>query len=153
MGALEKKIPPPILMIVFAVLIWVISLFSNTITWSFQIRIIVSLLLLLLSVSISISAIRTFRKVETTVNPLHPETASILVSEGIFSISRNPMYIGLALILVAWSVFLATVWGFLLVFLFILYLNRFQIIPEERALKKLFGLKYEDYLAKVRRWI
>ena len=87
------------------------------------------------------------------VNPNKPEQASKLVTSGIYRISRNPMYLGFAFILAGWGVWLSSVWAMLGVIGFIGYLTLFQIMPEERALTKLFGDEFTIYKARVRRWL
>ena len=97
--------------------------------------------------------IRSFRRARTTVNPLAPTRASALVKSGIYSYSRNPMYLGFSLLLTAWGVWLGSVLTLLVVPLFIAYMNRFQIMPEEQALESLFGSEYIRYQQEVRRWL
>ncbi len=75
------------------------------------------------------------------------------MSWGIYSITRNPMYLGLLFVLTAWSIFLANPLPFLMLPVFMLYINRFQIAPEERALTALFGSDFAAYQSRVRRWI
>lgn len=94
-----------------------------------------------------------FRRVRTTVNPLKPETASTLVTNGIYAVTRNPMYLGALLALAGWALFLANLASWAGPVVFVLYMNRFQIMPEERAMARLFGASYEEYRARVRRWL
>lgn len=98
-------------------------------------------------------AIVSFRRAQTTMNPLTPGKATRLVVTGIYRWTRNPMYVGLLLWLVAWALFLghALAWGGMP--LFILTMNRLQIAPEERAMTALFGAEYAAYCARVRRWV
>ena len=84
---------------------------------------------------------------------MSPEKSSALVCTGIYKYSRNPMYLGMALLLLAWAIYLASVWALLGVMAYVLYITRFQIIPEERVMEKLFGQEYLAYKAKVRRWL
>ena len=98
-------------------------------------------------------AVAHFRKARTTVNPLAPEQASALVISGIYRYSRNPMYLGFALMLLAWVVFLLAWPGVLVIAAFVLYLNRFQIRPEELALTARFGAAFHAYQSSVRRWL
>ena len=100
-----------------------------------------------------LAGVVSFRRAKTTVNPLKPEQASSLVTSGIYRWSRNPMYVGFALFLVAWAAWLASPWTLLGVAGFVLYMNRFQIGPEERALASLFGIDFNHYCASVRRWL
>ena len=84
---------------------------------------------------------------------MHPEAASAIVTVGIYRFTRNPMYLGFLLLLIAWAVFLGNIVSALMPLLFIAYMNRFQIAPEERALHARFGVPYETYLRSVRRWL
>ena len=95
----------------------------------------------------------SFIKADTTVNPIEPEKADSLVDTGVYRISRNPMYLALALALIALSVYLQSLWSLPVVLLFMIYMTRFQIFPEERAMIKLFGEEYIEYMKNVRRWI
>jgi protein-S-isoprenylcysteine O-methyltransferase Ste14 len=94
-----------------------------------------------------------FRRAKTTVNPIKASAASSLVTRGVYEFTRNPMYLGLFLTLVAWAVFLASPLAVLWVAVYVAYINRFQITPEERVLSALFGGAYEAYKARVRRWV
>ncbi len=107
----------------------------------------------LVGIGFSAAGVLAFRRARTTVNPTKPESASSLVSSGVYRITRNPMYVGLSCVLVAWAVFLSSAWALLGPVAFVLYIGRFQIGPEERALAKRFGSEYVDYQAKVRRWL
>jgi protein-S-isoprenylcysteine O-methyltransferase Ste14 len=87
------------------------------------------------------------------VNPLQPDAASSLVSGGVYRWTRNPMYLGMALVLLAWAVYLSSIAALAVLPLFIVYINRFQIEPEERALEARFGAQFERYRKAVRRWL
>ena len=102
---------------------------------------------------ISIAGMVAFRRAKTTVNPVKASLASSLVIRGVYRYTRNPMYVGLLLTLLAWAVFLANPLAVLWVVVYVLYITRFQIIPEERVLASLFGAEYEAYKGRVRRWI
>ena len=96
----------------------------------------------------------SFRRAGTTVNPTRPDGASALVARGIYRYSRNPMYLGFLLWLVAWGLWLAHLAALALgPALLALYLDRFQIGPEERALEAKFGADYRAYKRQVRRWL
>ncbi|HTE39818.1 MAG TPA: isoprenylcysteine carboxylmethyltransferase family protein [Steroidobacteraceae bacterium] len=153
MRALENKIPPPIVVIVCALLMWGIARATPGIAIDLSIRIFAACALVLLGGVFCVSGIISFRVAKTTVNPLKPETATSLVSSGVFRISRNPMYVGFAFFLLAWAAFLAAPWALFGVLGFVLYMIYFQIAPEEQALAALFGPEYAAYQAKVRRWL
>jgi protein-S-isoprenylcysteine O-methyltransferase Ste14 len=116
-------------------------------------RLPLALLLAAIGIAFAASAIRRFKKAETTVNPLQPDTATALVDTGIFARTRNPMYLGLLLVLLGWGVWLQSLANIIVLAAFVLFITEFQIKPEERALQKVFGEAYADYAARVRRWI
>lgn len=137
---------------IFGVLMWVVSMGAGALEISLPTRSVAALAIAALGVAFSAAGLVQFRRFKTTVNPTKPETASALVSSGVFNVTRNPMYVGLALVLVAWAAFLASPWTLMGPLAFGLYIDRFQIAPEERALSKLFGVEYSTYKARVRRW-
>ncbi len=94
-----------------------------------------------------------FRRAKTTMDPLHPALASALVTNGIYRVTRNPMYVGLTAVLLGWAVFLAVPWTLLGPVAFVLFITRFQIIPEERMIRSTFGREYDEFRARVRRWL
>ncbi|MEM6937918.1 MAG: isoprenylcysteine carboxylmethyltransferase family protein, partial [Pseudomonadota bacterium] len=98
-------------------------------------------------------AILAFRRARTTVNPLAPEKASAIVQAGPYRVTRNPMYLGMAIILLACVIGFGQPLNLVLLGLFIAYLTAFQIKPEERALEARFGDEYRRYRARVRRWL
>jgi len=95
----------------------------------------------------------TFRTMKTTVNPTKPDATTSLVVSGVYRISRNPMYVGALLVLVGWAVYLSHPMPALFLPVFVIYMNRFQIAPEERMLLGKFGVEYEIYKKTVRRWL
>jgi len=100
-----------------------------------------------------IAAFVEFFRAHTTVNPHKPESASALVTSGIYRWTRNPMYLGLSILLLGWAVELGSLVGFLGPVLFVLLIQHVQIRPEERALRARFGEDYARYHARVRRWL
>jgi protein-S-isoprenylcysteine O-methyltransferase Ste14 len=94
-----------------------------------------------------------FRRANTTVNPLKPQAASSLVTIGIYRYTRNPMYLGLLFLIVAWAVLLSSPFALLGPVTFVAFIGRFQIVPEERVLSALFGEEYAAYKSHVRRWL
>ena len=148
---METKIPPPIVTLVFGLSIY----FSRGIFQVIEIKhsFYFGILLLLLGFVILISAVRLFRKDKTTVNPLSPEQATKLVTDGIFKYSRNPMYLGMALVLGSIAVFFNLIGGIILIALFCVYITKFQIFPEEKAMRDLFPDDFDKYTKATRRWI
>jgi protein-S-isoprenylcysteine O-methyltransferase Ste14 len=153
MKYLEHRIPPPIVMLVTLGFIYLISRVDDTINLSSNGRLIGSAVLLLSGLAIALSGASSFRKARTTVNPLKPESASQLVTGGIFRVTRNPMYVGLMGVALAAVCFASSLWSLVAVLALFLYLQRFQITPEERAMQKLFGQEYANYCKQVRRWL
>lgn len=150
---MKTKIPPPLVALAFALGMWGLAIQLSIGHVIVPGRGMVAILLLALGLGIMVSAIRDFRKAGTTVNPLDPSQASTLVNEGIFSRSRNPMYLGMLIILMAWSVWLGNVFNIGSLILFVWFITTFQIKPEEEALVRIFGEPYETYRNTVRRWL
>lgn len=153
MQVLELKVPPPVIGLLIAVAMWGVSFGATFVEVPASIRAPVAVAIALAGVGIAISGARAFRRAKTTVNPLKPETTSFLATSGIYRFTRNPMYLGIALVLVAWAIFLYSVWALPGPLIFVLYITRFQIVPEERVLVGLFGATYSEYQAEVRRWL
>jgi protein-S-isoprenylcysteine O-methyltransferase Ste14 len=153
MQALELKIPPPIVMVLTAAAMWVLSLYTPLLELPAFIRISAALAIGAIGVGFSVAGVLSFRRAKTTVNPMKPETASSLVSSGIYGVTRNPMYVGLLFVLIGWAVFLSSAYALVGALAFLLYITRFQIQPEERVLSRVFGSDYTAYKAKVRRWL
>jgi len=153
MKFLEHRIPPPAVGLGIGVLMWYLAKLAPAVEVAFGIRVGIGLALLLAGLAIAISGVVSFRRAKTTVNPIKISTASSLVSSGVFQYTRNPMYLGVALGLLGWAAYLASWPALLGVLLFVLYMNRFQIAPEERVMAELFGAEYAAYKEKVRRWI
>ncbi|NJN61634.1 MAG: isoprenylcysteine carboxylmethyltransferase family protein [Coleofasciculaceae cyanobacterium RL_1_1] len=148
---LELRIPPPLQAAGVAGLMWAIS--AAITVWTLPIPQSVSLALFVVGAVVSALGVIEFKKAQTTVNPLAPQEASSLVMTGIYRWSRNPMYVGLGFVLLGWACWLANGVAFLMLPLFVLSINRLQIVPEERHLQAKFGDEFADYSTKVRRWI
>ena len=153
MNWLEHRIPPPIVLIAFGAVMWLVSRFDAAVAIEVLPRIAVASGWVATGVAFAMAGAGAFRRASTTINPVRPDQATSLVTGGVFRYTRNPMYLGLTAVLVGWAVFLASPWSFLGPVLFALYINRLQIIPEERILAAKFGADYEAYRKKVRRWL
>ena len=148
---MKTKIPPPIIALICIVINYLSTYLINPIKFP-NIEIIGGLILLL-GVVTAVLATLLFKKDKTTVNPRNPEKTTTLVTNGIFSITRNPMYLGLFFSISSTILFFGSWFGIIILMFFVWYINKFQIIPEEEAMEKLFGGKYSEYRQKVRRWI
>src|SRR5687768_11909847 len=113
----------------------------------------IALGLALLGATISILGVLSFRRAGTTVNPLKPGAASSLVRSGVYRVTRNPMYLGFLMLLLGWGIYLSNALALLFVPMFVVYMNKFQIEPEERALTARFGQEFVVYSMRVRRWL
>ena len=148
---LDHKIPPPIVTLIFVGLIYGSTNYVAADVFPYQN--LISLGILLIGLSFMFTGVREFKKLKTTVNPLDPAAATTLATSGVFSITRNPMYLGMSFILLAISIYHGAWLGLPLIILFMTYITVFQIRPEEKAMQELFGAAFEDYKGKVRRWI
>lgn len=153
MHPLELKIPPPVVALIVAVGMWMNSVSGPQLSLPFAVRVGVAIAIAAVGIVFDLSALLAFRRAKTTVNPLKPGRTSTLVTLGIYRVSRNPMYVGLVCFLLGWAAYLCALWPLAGPVLFILYLNRFQIEPEERILAQRFGDEFNAYRSQVRRWL
>lgn len=153
MRVLENKVPPLVVAFLSALIMKLIATPGHVAIMNDPLRVIAAAGTLFVGIFFAVAGVMTFRKAKTTLDPRYPGKASLVVSSGIYGVSRNPMYLGIAFMLVAFAIYLASALSLAGVLVFIVYMNRFQIIPEERAMKEKFGSDYENYLKKVRRWL
>lgn len=153
MSWLEHKVSPPVVGVVTGVIMWALSKTTAPLPLGDELRYALAAVLVVVGLSFDVLGLLAFRAARTTVNPMRPEKASALVSGGVYRITRNPMYVGMLCLLLAWAEFLASPLALVGPLLFMLYITRFQIIPEERILRQCFGEPYDAYLQQVRRWI
>lgn len=153
MNWLELKIPPPVVALLICAAMWGLSLFTPVLNVSMFNRAMAAFVITSLGGAVAISGVAGFRRANTTLDPRKPHAASSLVTTGIYRRTRNPMYVGVLLVIVGWAAFLSSPWALLGPLAFALYVTRFQIQPEERILSGLFGAAYIDYQSRVRRWL
>ena len=148
---IKTKIPPPLVALTFGFLIK----YTKNIFPVIEIKneIVFGSLMIISGLIIILSAIILFKKYKTTITPLNPSKATKLIVHGVYKFSRNPMYLGLLFVLFGVSTMLNPIGGLFFTPLFILYLNYFQIIPEENAMIQLFKGEFLKYKRNVRRWI
>lgn len=148
---MELKIPPVLALIIAALLMW---LSAKWLPDTFLPRLpLLALLLFSAGAGVIVAGIAAFKRVGTTINPLEPKQSSGIVSDGIYRFSRNPMYLGMVLILAGWALWLGHAIAWLGVAGFAAYIHRFQILPEERILSTKFGASYQTYCRHTRRWL
>ena len=145
------KIPPPLIVLVLIVSIYFSSKKIDLINIPLQLEI--SIFVLSAGILIFVNPVLQFIKSKTTVNPIQFEDVNKLVTSGIFKYSRNPMYLGMLMIVLSTSIFYLNIYSILTPLLFILWINKFQIKREEEFLIEKFGDEYLSYKKKTRRWI
>ena len=145
------KIPPPLLVIILTSLVYFSSTKLELIYLPY--RQIVSVIILIIGLIVIVSPVVDFIKSKTTVNPVKFKNVNRLVTTGIYRYSRNPMYLGMILIIISTTIYYL---NFLSVFsplIFYIWINKFQINREEIFLEDKFGSEYLKYKSKTRRWI
>jgi len=153
MNYLECKIPPVAVFVICAALMGWIRSVTDEIGLPPWVRLTLAGILLLVGGISGVASLAHFRKAGTTIHPNHPASTCSLVCGGVYRFTRNPMYLALLLGLLAWSCLLNNAWTLLGCALFVWFMNRFQIRPEERILNSLFGDEFTAYKKRVRRWI
>lgn len=153
MYVLELKIPPLVVVALFALAMWLLAQLVPPLALSEVWRLIFAIGFATAGVAVALSGVLAFRRANTTVDPRVPQQSSSLVIRGIYRYSRNPMYLGFLLLLAALACYLMSAAALVLLPLFVLYMNRFQIVPEERHLLHKFGAEYQAYTTQVRRWL
>ena len=151
MDKFKNKISPTILTLLFLIFNYILSFISLKIEIPY--KYFFTTLLIILGFYIIIRSSRLFAIAKTSIDPLRPFKSTFLITNDIYKYSRNPMYFGYLLILLSSSVYLSNIISIIIIPLFIFIINFIQIIPEEEALKDLFGPNYDEYASKVRRWI
>ena len=132
---------------------WVASVYTPSLTMAIPWHFVIAAALSVAGVAFALTGLLAFRRANTTFKPTKPEATSTLLTSGVYSISRNPMYVGFSLVLTGWAFFLSHALAFLFLPTFVAYINRFQIVPEERILSASFGSEYATYMRSVRRWL
>lgn len=150
---LELKIPPPVIAGAVAAGMWGVAQLFPGAGIPYGWRVAAAVALAVAGIALAASGIAAFRRARTTINPHRPGEATALVLGGPYRFTRNPMYAGMLLVLAGWAAYLGSMPALLGPVAFMLYINRFQIVPEERALQWLFAGEYLAYKSRVRRWL
>ncbi len=153
MPTLDQKIPPPVVGALTAAAMWGLSALGPQASIPAGLKYAAVATLGATGIAFSLSGILAFRALGTSSSPLPSAQCSALVTGGVYRISRNPMYLGVACLLLAWAVFLSALLPVAGLVAYVLYITRFQILPEERVLAEIFGEQYTAYAARVRRWL
>lgn len=150
---LDTKIPPPVVAIAAAIAMWALARTAPASGANDGLRLFATSLGALLGLAFVAAGYLALRRAKTTANPVKPESVSALVTSGVYRLTRNPMYVSLVLLLLAYGTYLWSLPAFLGPIAFVAYITRFQIIPEERVLEERFGNEFAEYRRRVRRWI
>ena len=150
---LETKIPPPIVMLLMGIVAFAVAHLFPTLSFGIPLRTFAASTLVLVGVALNLLPKLAFRRAGTTVNPLKPASTNTLVTSGIYRHTRNPMYLGQCVILMGWVVYLHNIAAFAAVPAFMLYITRFQILPEKRLLSARFPEEYAAFRKQVSRWL
>lgn len=153
MAWLENRIPPPAVGALVAAAMWGVSTLGPQLPLTSLPKYGLVAVLGVAGLSFDALGILAFRRARTTINPLKPQRTSAMVTGGVYRVTRNPMYLGMALLLLAWAVHLWALLPFAGLLIYVLYITQFQIKPEERVLQGIFGEAYTSYAARVRRWV
>jgi len=150
---MQPRIPPPLVALTIALSMVLVARYAPVGAFAFDAQQVLAIAIGVAAFALMSLAAWQFARARTTVNPLHPERSSALVTSGVFARSRNPMYLAMLMLLLAVGLWFGNWLSFALCPLFVLWINRFQIAPEEAALTRLFGEPFTAYCARVRRWI
>jgi protein-S-isoprenylcysteine O-methyltransferase Ste14 len=150
---MRTLIPPPIVAMLVAALMWLTDAALPRARFELPLRDVLVGALALLALGLMLLAVWAFWRARTTVNPMRPERASSLVTTGVFAYSRNPIYLGDLLLLAAWAMWLGNAASLSLLAAFVAWITLTQIRAEEAALRARFGADFDDYCRRVRRWL
>jgi protein-S-isoprenylcysteine O-methyltransferase Ste14 len=150
---LELKVPPDVVWLLVAGMMWIASEVTPGVAIPMALRVGIALVLAGVGVGLIVDARIALDRARTTWSPRAPGRTTRLITSGIYRFSRNPIYLGMLLVMIGWAVALTSPVALVLSAAFALYIDRFQIRPEERTLSALLGQDYQDYAERVRRWV
>ena len=150
---MPPRIPPPLVMLIAAALMWTLHHWLPLghlidFPWNY-----LGVLPAAIGRVITVAAGNRFRQARTTFDAFRPGDASSLVTDGVFRVSRNPMYFGFALLTLGLAILVDSAWMLLALPISLVLIDRFAITREERYLERKFGEEYLNYKRSVRRWI
>ncbi len=153
MKALELKIPPPVYALSLGIVMWLLNQYFPLVRFIESPWNKIGMAIIAIAIVLDSSSLFLFLKKRTTINPMKPTNTEGLVTAGLYKITRNPMYVGLLVILFGYAIWLGSLTPFLILPVFYWLITSMQIKPEERILEKKFGQEYLDYKNKVKRWL
>lgn len=146
-------IPPPVFMVLAIMSVIYGNPFFPAFSFAFAEQQLIGVFLAIIGMAIAIVSVQRFRQLGTTIQPHKLDEARHLVTDGIYNYTRNPMYLGMAILIASAGVFFGSFLSIPAIIAFVMIINRFQIAPEEVALEKLFGQEYIDFKARTRKWL
>ena len=153
MSWFETRIPPPLVMLLLGCIAWMFARWMPAPWFTLPAHGWIAGVCVAAGLALNLWPKLEFRHAQTTVNPLDPSASTALVTTGVYRYTRNPMYLGHSVILLGWAWYLQHVAAFVAVGAFVVYVTRFQIVPEERMLAGRFPDRYADFRRRVRRWV
>ncbi|MFV8833351.1 isoprenylcysteine carboxylmethyltransferase family protein [Aquisalimonas sp.] len=150
---MDARIPPPVVMVLVGAAMWLVARWTPALTLSLPGMGWLAMGMATAGIALAVAAAWALHRHRTTINPMRPADSSHLVNTGPFAWSRNPIYLADLVLLAAWAVYLGNPLTLALLPVFVLYINHFQIRPEEAALEQHFGDAFRDYRRRVRRWL
>lgn len=150
---MQLKIPPPVIGLLTAISMWAVNRYFPDLRLATPFLPALGLTLALCGLTIEFVSVFLFFRAKTTVNPLSPQNSRSLVTKGLYQYSRNPMYLGMLLLLMGFGLWQGQPLGLFFLIGFVWYITRFQIKPEEEILSGLFHDEYRSYCQRVRRWL
>lgn len=149
---MRLKIPPAIVFIIFSGLMYLLAKYLPVGSFAFFGNSFIIIAFFILGILVGLLALLQFVYVKTTINPHKPFNTEKLVTNGLYRYTRNPMYLAMMILLISLGLYLRNAFNIFLITGFVSYMNINQIIPEEKALSKIFGTPYKTYCKQVRRW-
>ena len=151
--SLKLKVPPALVTLICALLMWGVDEMAPMKWDVFMIRKWLALAVFGIGTSCGVAGVLSFYRRSTTINPHKPEQVTTFIQSGIYQRSRNPMYLGLLFMLISLAIYLGNPLSLVVLPIFVGYMNQFQIKPEEESMRQQFGRDYQEYCNDVRRWI
>ncbi len=153
MQRLEHLVPPPLVALIVGLAMWGAARVYAPLDLPLALRIALALLVGGDGVALAVTGFITFRRMGANIDPHHIDRGKVLVTSGVYRFTRNPMYLGMTLVLCGYALWLARPISALGPVLFVAFITWLQILPEERAMRAKFGAAYEAYMRATRRWI
>lgn len=150
---LKTRIPPPVYALVAAGLMWLLNVYVALFSYLVAPWNRLGLGLIAVALLADLWSLWLFFRARTTPNPMKPQNSSQLVTAGLYRYTRNPMYVGMLLMLLGWALYLGSFSPLLVLPLFVWVINTQQILPEETFLTEKFGAVYRSYMQSVPRWL